>query len=709
MRLRHILVCLLFIGSIRADVRLGPEQVISPPQFPAPTIDPELNPRIASNGRDFLAVWYRAGSGLHSLRLDEHGVPAETYAHRFFDLSEDFREIAIASNGTDYLVAWTTSRTAHWIRLDENGRAVAPPHTIPSPRLGAVALASNGTTYALAWAGEVIILNDEGGFVTTLQWLFGRPLWLGVRDGRYQLLDGSVAGIRLYTLDEEQAFISRVDVDTRTDRPVAAAASDTHLVIAIGQYDLNRPGVLRLLVADRDGDVLKTENLPNIDARHVVAGWDGSSFLVTWTTNTGALSAYRVRPDGTRDGGVPLSRSARGAPSIASNEQRHLMVWAAEGSRARPNSDVAVRVVSSFNELALDPAPDVISLAPNANVAPRIARSGEHELIAWVSDADQKIAGTLDGRPVVIASFGAMHGVPAIAGGTKGFAVAWYERLSDTEVNVVATRVAFDGTVAPLTRFPLRWLPNDHEDTTIRPGLAFGNSIYLIAARHWANLFLIRMDEDRPLGSEERQPISGEGAPLFSPQVVWTGVDFAIASFTGSVSHWNGSQFVYDVRLKLYRFGLRNGSFTLLHEVGSPELSLGLAVGPNRLTVLTGWPNRLSLYQREPTLLEPRFWRAPSVPQYPDADDIELVWNGSEYVAVWDNDAQPNPLLALRFDEGGEAIDRDAFRIAEDAFDPSVIATPQGVRIVYTRSDNRVYARTLEPISRGPRLRTVRR
>src|SRR5688572_15150101 len=122
---RHIsallIACMLASAVFGADVHLGPERTASSKLELGPAAFDQESPSVASNGRDFLAVWrdWRTISrtlqgALYASRLDTDGRPIQPLGQKLADIALNPR---VASAGGDYLVAWYDSAGSYVLRV----------------------------------------------------------------------------------------------------------------------------------------------------------------------------------------------------------------------------------------------------------------------------------------------------------------------------------------------------------------------------------------------------------------------------------------------------------------------------------------------------------------------------------------------------------------------------------------------------------------
>src|SRR5438270_12237269 len=150
--LKSLAGSLLFFAVVTAtyaaDARLGVERPLTPIGPAGPAAFQQFFPMVASNGRDFLALWVDSRRGgiydLYSARIGRDGLPHES---KRIPTDGSAWTTQIASAGNDYLIAYPAAAGTIIQRLDENGTPISPRRVIPGGF--PVSLISSGSTYLL--------------------------------------------------------------------------------------------------------------------------------------------------------------------------------------------------------------------------------------------------------------------------------------------------------------------------------------------------------------------------------------------------------------------------------------------------------------------------------------------------------------------------------------------------------------------------------
>ncbi|MCY1075824.1 Ig-like domain-containing protein [Archangium lansingense] len=127
-------------------------------------IKSQLSPAVASNGTDYLVVWGDTRNGtagdVYGTRVTSGGAVLDPSGLALSTAASGEGSPAVASNGTDYLVAWMDSRNGT-SNFDIFGTRVTPSGEVQEPSGLAIttatgnqqypAVASNGTDYLVTW------------------------------------------------------------------------------------------------------------------------------------------------------------------------------------------------------------------------------------------------------------------------------------------------------------------------------------------------------------------------------------------------------------------------------------------------------------------------------------------------------------------------------------------------------------------------------
>jgi len=745
-RIAPLLALALALSSSAAEVRLGPETPVVPVRVgPAAYLQDGM---IASNGREFLAVWsdareQRAGFDLYAARLDDEGRVTEPFGHR---VARTRFLIALASNGENYLAispaGYDSSGHDRFsaLALDAAGNPIGTERLLDVPRV--LALASNGSSYlmiASVWDSDgrtythfgAVLLDGNGATLATellgMDWNsadYRLPL-LAVNDGRYDVL-GYPPNCTwpctpiLKTFEVHGASMT----SSATAMPVPPGAA---VAITADRLLFAWPGAqdqVLVSIADRAGHTILPATIAGTLAGAATASfsayWDGREFLLAAMTYESGRRIVRTRR--IASGGGPLSNdwlvlssTTMAAPRFVFNGRTGILHWT--DSALSASGDFVGRSLHGFSDLEAAPnAPAVIASSGRAQPDVHIAWARAGRMAVWRDEDAHEILGAAGGVEFSIdAQPSRSVGPPSITAGQNRFLVAWYEQ-NGSNTRMLGRRYVFDGTAvdaAPLVIVPeysKRYLDN-------APGVAADEGSFVIADDSESGAIrLLRLEE------------AGGTVSAIGRVAVDT---FSWGSLRPmkTVSHWIVPHFVYSgfhsphvdvswaLALSYLPLSGSGGNTTV-------DLSCGYAWQCTRNGIAHAGDAVLLAFPRQGVLVH-----APdpagalgfsplAQTQLPFPAHIDLAWNGSEFVVVWTT-YDGGPIRAMRLDTRGNALDSVPIEIAAEGSNaysqPSIAVTDGGVIIAYTRAARenggapRAFTRTLERLPAPvPRRRSTR-
>jgi len=283
----------------------------------------ELNPAVAFNGTNYLVVWEdrRHGSlrAIYGARIDQAGEVLDPAGIRLSQAANEQVSPAVASNGTDWLVAWQDGRPGasqddiYGTRVGADGSVKdilgiqISAGTSASGQQQTPAVASDGTDYFVAWstatrvwgarvqASSGNVLDANGIQFTTTSSnqpdvSFGNQDYLVVWNassnvhGRRVTKDGTLLGSSAIVIAEDgvQATMPKVAFDGTNwfvvwqANKIRGARVDTSGEVLDAAFDLSTSGTIPSLT------------------------WDGTQYWAAWqTTGTPSVYAVRVAPNKT--------------------------------------------------------------------------------------------------------------------------------------------------------------------------------------------------------------------------------------------------------------------------------------------------------------------------------------------------------------------------------------------------------------------------
>ncbi|MCA9577598.1 MAG: hypothetical protein KC668_19310 [Myxococcales bacterium] len=354
-------------------------------------------PAVASNGDDYLVAWadHRANDGdVYAARVSSLGVVLDTSSFAISTAASSPDGVSVASDGTDYYVAWTDRRagsswevygtpvTSNGVVQDPAGLLVSHASVVP----GATSVTSDGTHYFVAWSQESGGTGGTyGARVSSAGTLLDSP---GV------LISAAASQAASVAFDGSNYLVAWEGPDAGADISTTRVTTD---------------GV----VLDPAGVLVRTDANGQ---RGPAVAFNGSDYLVVWYDGRGGrelADVYGVRvssagvvrdPLGIRIGAAGLLRYSR--PAVASNGSSFLVGWLAAGQF---DSSLWTSLVSSGGTVA----------------------------------APTHVAG------------GGRIGLPSLASNGSDYLAVWGERTSPNLRRNYAARIAADGTLLEPSRIEL--------------------------------------------------------------------------------------------------------------------------------------------------------------------------------------------------------------------------------------------------------------
>ncbi len=626
-------------------------------------------------------------------------------------------------------------------RLDQDGKPLAAQQTLPGVSRP-LFLTSNGTNYLLLaedsedyTRSRAMLLDHDGALVRTFWNYQQKVVAAGIHGGNYVVVDVATdsanAKPTLRTISDTGAV--RGTFLPECAAQVAAFSPDG--IFLAWRTENNE---LEFLLAGYDGQLIRG---PSIIDRKILqysgpftAYWNGSEFEVTYRRGTSDVSIARITAGGTVVDGTPFVLTPNGYThplSFASGDGVQIILWEERGlspanvSNPQPSSYIMARTFTSFDSILT--APDrgnLISWSGIAQADVRVARAGEHEIAVW-SDRSDRIFASVDGVPVSINGTPALIGprqmggyvdLPAVGSSNSHFLVVWRDGTSQ----MLAERVGFDGRV--LDNPPIVLSANT--GVLSDPGAYFSKSPASIAS-----------DGSSYLVSWSRPPFVGAGG-LTSALVTSDGTIRSLAELSVGDMYrpyapralWAGSNYFVGYSLKYVGYcspvcsseeasGIGGSAVDTAGRTSLPKqpfLSsgglppnykpVGIAYGAGRVTFVWGLTYRSGLALQQ-TTTGGVVLSAPHL-LLDSSRECELYptvgWDGAAFVAAWIDECDA-AVRAVRLNQFGDPIE-PPFDVATDVslwrpdfetdflaspvlYGPSIVPTPDGVVIIYSRGD----------------------
>jgi uncharacterized protein (TIGR03382 family) len=397
----------------------------------------QYDPAVASNGTVWLVVWTDAlEPGIYGTRIaNGSSTPLDTSGIAISPGGIDAREPAVASNGAGFLVAWQrmdhsppqTRSTIHAARVTGAG-AVTDPASLaitdlmgPDDSAAYPAVASNGTDYLVAWQdnrgttyrsvyGSLVSASGSGpvanGFlVADAPMLQGYPavasnganylvVWQDERNG---LTNIDIYGARVTSAGvvQDPAGFAITGLANQTEPAVASSGGGYLVAWSDNRNTATEDDIYGARVA-ANGTVTDASGIPIAIAANrqyaVAVTNTAAGYLVGWSDFSPGQRVYAARVEN----GVVPAADANGILLAAGHNEDHLAlafngteVLAAWWSHGATNEDfdVAVRRIAADGSL-VDANPTVVSAAPSHQYGAKIAASASGFLVVWSDGRD---------------------------------------------------------------------------------------------------------------------------------------------------------------------------------------------------------------------------------------------------------------------------------------------------------------------------------
>jgi hypothetical protein len=629
--------------------------------------DGVFDARIASDGTDYLIVMRRL-DGFYTQRFDDQGNPL---ADAIKIATAGSVPMILASNGSSYLFAISVLGGVQWQMLDRLGRPAGNPQIVSGSDIGndAVAVTSDGI-YHLIYETEDCVLGQGCSF--------------GVAD--LAVANGHAGGPQMLVAPSN--FIGYI---------AAASSGNRFLLTWVSANAINEQ-----IFDSNDIAASTVRVLGTTFSAPLVAGWDGSRYLVTHSNASGALGAQRVGADGEVIDAVPFVIASNAAllHALATGGGRVGVVWSAPS--ASQVVDVYGRIVFDFNELAATSAPPLrLSNAPPVQHSPAAASLEGRTIRVWRGgDGNGSIEMAVDGGGTVVLSpeNGDNQHDPDIAAIGDVALIVW---RSDTRPLRRVLGVRVDANGKTLDQSPIVI----DEDTSMvvppardRVSVATDGNNFFVA---WSGFYVV-----------DAKRVAKDGSLLDASPIVATHSDFFLTSGVKAV--WNGATYVvvyafednplllrptfqvvrlYAARVSSSGVALdTDASRAVYEELGAALSDFSAAAAGNRVVIAFSEVSNLFSFDLRTVEISAD---APPIPltsqlitqlAYPftyGMPDAAIAARGDTFLVAWTQDG-PNGSEVR-----GQLLDRgDSFVVSQDdSYDVTVSPDANGFSFTYARTD----------------------
>jgi len=655
-----------------------------------PASGSQYTPMAAFDGANFLVVWRSSGMIMAS-RLSADGVLLDSLSFR---LGSGVLPAA-AFDGTNFLVVWDAGLAMQGARVTPAGALLdSLPINFSPPGSGADCprVATDGSSFLAVWeAGSNIygarvsdsgVLLDSAGIPICVQaasdqtpdvafnglsylvaWSAGHDVQAARVSPAGELLDSLPIGLSPSAFSEDNPAVvgsaGSVWLVAWTDRRADYDVYGTR--VAADGTVLDSAGIPIAVVS------YSRQNFPRL-------AFNGTDYAAVWEDRrNGVRDIYgaRVTVDGVLldSAGIPvcLARSSQYYPGIASDGSRCLAVW--EDRRAGSRDIYGARIAASGS--VLDSNGILASLSVSTQALPATAYDGTNYLTVWQDNRDgfRRVYGArlttggtvLDPDGFAVRSLNADQLQPKVAFDGTNYLVTWIDGRGNW---IYATRVAPDGHCLDSLGFPV-------SDTLAFPlidyhSLAFDGTNYLAV---WHDMDTI----DALLGAR----ITPEGSVLDTCRIVVSSplneppyAPAVSAGTSGWLVAWTGSDTSSDDAVLAARV---SPDGVVLDSLGIPLMIIEAsdyfppAVAFDGTNFLVAWE---SWYADTLTEYDAVFGarvsqtgqKLDSAPFVITAGEYDhyypaLGFNGSDFIAAWEDDRYGADLFGARISPSGAVLD----------------------------------------------------
>lgn len=638
---------------------------------------------VAASGPNFLVAW-RDGRGgnyhIYAATITGGGTVRETNGVRVADASSSPTALAVAGNGTDFLLVWNTysslsSYDVYGARISGSG---VSPGIVPfavSSQPGwerSPAVASQGSDYLVVWQdnrnatvdGDDIYAARVSAAGAVLD-VDGFPISTG---GWGKSLPAVAALGSNYLIAWEDARNGGIDVYG------ARLAANGNLMDASAFPIANSGGI---------------EHAPRVVAT-------ATNYMVLWSAGDDLYAHYgmyatRVMGEGPPDVGAPISLgfsyySYYGFFGAAATPDECLLVWPGENTY----DIIGARFTAMISPKSSNPL--LISTGDNAEQAPAVAFNGSIYLVVWQDNrnAADSIYGVrvaangeiLDPNAILICTLPGSHHSPAVAALNGQFLVTWTDSRNGW-ADIYGARVRDDGLVLEPNGFPITGNTNVQRAVAV----AANNSHYLVVWRDDRNCHLCQYEADDIYAARVTSagtvvdpdgiPVSQAPGSQEAPAVASNGEEFLVV--------WRDDrQFARDI----YGAVVRNGTVIV------PDIAISTAPGQQRGPEVASdgqdffvvWRSAPDLYDssydiygarvtRLGTVLDPNGFAICAAPGL--QAEPAVAFGGTNYFVAWHdfrNPAKRNDIYGTPVSRSGAVLEGSGLLINGDVLDEDILA-----------------------------------
>jgi hypothetical protein len=447
------------------------------PSFEVPVLAPVVgravgiqdSPRVATDGRDFFAVWMDSRGGrasVYGTRILADGTVLDPTGILIAAPGAECKSPALVWDGSNYVVVWLEqssrpySLRASYARIDRDGMIVGAPKALPDNGSGDPLIASNGhgSMVIFSLSGTVARI-DQNGTVTP------KPSVASVRD--LQIASNGSG----YLLSWNGATQSLLRLDDNGDAVASSAQQLPNEFYSKLSAGIGGPYLLSALKFGSDGSACA----PSIEGRFVTSKGLSDPFVIYDAGGSDILD-FVVTPDRNgfqfvwlkRLGPNPCGPALDGdPPSFHGPYPPFGMAQIHLGVDAKTGVPVTVTEAGELYE------------------APSVASTGAAEVVVWVDSATTFepainaaiVHPGIPAAPIPIASSAAIEMYSCIAASENTFMTAWVEGDPFSIPSTLYAR-RFDINGRALDAAPIK-VSADNQTRNYNPVVLFDGAVWL--------------------------------------------------------------------------------------------------------------------------------------------------------------------------------------------------------------------------------------
>ncbi|MBV9920715.1 MAG: hypothetical protein JOY78_07685 [Pseudonocardia sp.] len=439
-----------------------------------------------------------------------------------------------------------------------------------------------------------------------------------------------------------------------------------------------------------------TATSADADAASPAVSYDGTSFLVVWTTNGNVLGARVSTAGAVLDPSAFAISTAAGAqiaPAVASNGGGSLVVW--QDGRSGTDDIYGARVDQDGH--VLETGGIAVSTATKGQSSPAVTFDGARYFAVWedargastdIFGARVSTAGAvLDAAGIKVAGGSSIQGLPGVGSNGHGSFVAWQQAAPPSPdvtppADIRGTRVAQNGTVLDPSGITVGAAVRDQ----FEPVVAFDGTDYLVA---WTDLRTGPFFENTDIYASRVTTAGvnrdGNGFPVSNP-------DFG--QFAPAIASNGSTALVAWTDQRTTDFDVRASRVTSAASVLDPSgivVTRAASVQSEPAVAFDG-TNFLVAWVEDRTLDSHVFvGRVSRNGTALDGGGIDLglgsdpavAFDGTNFFVTWEHPSQG--ILGARFDTSGHRLDATSIAIG-DGSTPSIAFNGTSYLVVFERS-----------------------